>query len=99
MIGTYDKTNNKNFIITNFRSDNVNAPMEWMLRSQEYGGILFFRLKDNEIRRAYYIHDSSNQIIDGKLMSHYRMTTNDTIGMIYITQCSNPKYLNQYFII
>ena len=45
--------------------------MEWVLRSNNYGGIVFLRLQNNGIKRAYLMQDAGNQIIDGIPMNYY----------------------------
>ena len=66
-------------MISDFMSSSNNSPMEWMLRSNTQGGIVFLRLKNNEIKRAYKMQDAGNQIIDGKLMSFYKTTSTQLI--------------------
>ena len=66
-------------MISDFMSSSNNSPMEWMLRSDNHGGIVFLRLQNNEIKRAFLMQDAGNQIIDGKLMSFYKTNSNDLI--------------------
>ena len=80
LIGTYDKVNNKNFIVANFFSDNGNSHMEWMIRSADYGGIICFRFNGRLLHVAVALRDEANQIMDGKLINFHRMSGGYAIG-------------------